>query len=134
MRYSLQPRDRLFIKGYEFLSFAENMGKNIGKNISKNLSSKYNQKNNQKPLDHAKKSATDAFETGSKRTIQTIAEATGDLIGKKIANRNIKVSKNSQQNKSELVTNEHDEEIYKQRYIYPEKRQEIIDELRFKIM
>ena len=37
MRYSLQPRDQIFVKGYGFLSFAKNMGKNIGKNISKNL-------------------------------------------------------------------------------------------------
>ena len=38
MCYSVQPRDRIFVKGYEFLSFAKNMGKNIGKNISENLS------------------------------------------------------------------------------------------------
>ena len=42
--YSVQPRNRIFVKGYGFLSFAKNMGRNIGKNISKNLSSKYNQK------------------------------------------------------------------------------------------
>ena len=41
MRYSVQPRDRIFVKGYGFLSLAKNMGKNIGKNISKNVSSKY---------------------------------------------------------------------------------------------
>ena len=41
-RYSVQLGDRIFVKGYEFLSFAENMGKNIGKNISKSLNSKYN--------------------------------------------------------------------------------------------
>ena len=35
-RYSVQPRDQIFVKGYGFLSFA----KNIDKNISKNLSSK----------------------------------------------------------------------------------------------
>ena len=35
MRYSVQPRNRIFVKGYGFLSFAKNMGKNIGKNISK---------------------------------------------------------------------------------------------------
>ena len=39
-RYSVQPRDRIFVKGYVFLSFAKNMGGNIGKNVSKNLSSK----------------------------------------------------------------------------------------------
>ena len=41
MRYSVQPRDRIFVKGYEFLSFPKNISKNIGKNISKNLSGKY---------------------------------------------------------------------------------------------
>ena len=34
---SVQHWDRKFVKIYVFLSFAENMGKNIGKNISKNL-------------------------------------------------------------------------------------------------
>ena len=38
-RYSVQPRDRIFVKGYGFLSFA----KNIGKSISKKLSSKSRQ-------------------------------------------------------------------------------------------
>ena len=31
-RYSVQPRDRVLVKGYGFLSFAKNMGKNISKN------------------------------------------------------------------------------------------------------
>ena len=31
MKYSVQPRDRIFVKGYGFLSFAKNMGKNISK-------------------------------------------------------------------------------------------------------
>ena len=62
-RYSVQPRDRIFVKGYGFLSLARNMGKHFGKNISKNLSSKYSQK----LLDHAKQSATDAIKTASKR-------------------------------------------------------------------
>ena len=39
-RYSVQPRGRIFVKGYGFLSFAKNMGKKIGENKSKNLSSK----------------------------------------------------------------------------------------------
>ena len=29
MTYSVQPRDRIFVTGYGFLSFAKNMGKNI---------------------------------------------------------------------------------------------------------
>ena len=76
-RYSVQPRDRVFVKGHGFLSFAKNMGKNIGKNISKNFSGKYSQK----LLDHAKKYATDALKTSSKRIVQI------DLIGNKIANK-----------------------------------------------
>ena len=44
VRYSVQPRDTIFVKGYGFLSFAKNIGKNIRKNISKNLSGKYSQK------------------------------------------------------------------------------------------
>ena len=57
----------------------------------------------QKFLDHVKKSAADALKTSSKRVIQKTAEATGDLIGNKIANRITKVSKNSQQNNLEKV-------------------------------
>ena len=41
MPYSVQPRNKIFLKGYRFLSFSKTMGKNIGKNISKNLSDKY---------------------------------------------------------------------------------------------
>ena len=42
-RYSVQPRDKIFVKSYGFLSIAKNMGENIGKNISKGLNSKYSQ-------------------------------------------------------------------------------------------
>ena len=43
MHYSVQLRNRVFVKRYVFLSFVLNMGKNIGKNISKNLRGKYSQ-------------------------------------------------------------------------------------------
>ena len=59
MRYLVQPKDRIFVKGYGFLSFVKNMGKNIGKNISKTLRCKYSQK----LFDHAKQSETDALKT-----------------------------------------------------------------------
>ena len=29
MRYSIEPRDRIYVKGYGFLSFARNMGKSL---------------------------------------------------------------------------------------------------------
>ena len=121
MRYSIEARERIYVKGYGFLSFAKNMGKC--------LSNKYGQK----ILDRAKKSITDAIKTASKREIQKKkAEATGDLIGNKIANKITEHSKSSQQNNSETVTNEHDKEIPNKSYVSQEKRQEIIDEPRLK--
>ena len=83
-----------------------------------------------KLFDQAKKSATDALKTSLKRLIHKTAEETRDLIGNKIADRITKVSKSSQQNNSETVSHEHDKEIPKERYISPDKRQEIIDELK----
>ena len=65
------------------------MSNNIGKNIMKNLSGKYRQK----LLDHAKQSATDALKTASKIQIHKTAEATGNLIGNKIADKIINVSR-----------------------------------------
>ena len=42
-RYSVQQRDWIFVKSYEFLSFARNTRKMTGENIMKNLSKKYSQ-------------------------------------------------------------------------------------------
>ena len=60
-------------------------------NISKILSGKYSQKR----LDSAKKSEADALKTASKRAIQKTAEATGNLIGKKIADTVAKLYDNN---------------------------------------
>ena len=104
MRYSIEPRDRKYVKGYGFLSFAKNMGKS--------LSSKYGQK----LLDIAKKSTTDAIKTASKRAIKKTAEATRDLIGKRIADKITSISKKSSSNNNdgddgvELTT--HKKKIY----------------------
>ena len=80
MRYSIEPRDRIYVKRYRFLSFAKNMGKC--------LSNKYGQKR----LDSARK-FTDAIETASKRAIQKTVKATCDLIDNKIADKITIVSK-----------------------------------------
>ena len=74
---------------------------------------------------HAKQSATNVLKTSSKRVIQKTAKATGDLIGNNIANKIKGVSKNP-----ETIANEHDKKIPKERYTSPEKRQDIIDNLR----
>ena len=57
--------------------------------MGKNLSNTYGQKR----LNSAKKSTTDAIKTASKRAVQKIAEATGELIGNKIADTIASVSK-----------------------------------------
>ena len=121
MTYSIEPKGRIYVKGYEFLSFANNKGKN--------LSNKYGQK----LLDSAKTSLTDAIKTALKRAIQKTAEATGDLIGNKIANKITSVSK--KKSTKELHNNDETEEdveitTHKKKYISPEERQQIIDELR----
>ena len=82
MRYSIEPRERRYVKGYGFISFAKNIGTHAAK-VAKNMSHKYSQK----IVDTAKKSATDAIKTASERAIQKTAEATGDLIGNKIADK-----------------------------------------------
>ena len=43
-RYLIEPRDRIFFKGYRFLSSARNTRKSTVKIISKSLSSEYSQK------------------------------------------------------------------------------------------
>ena len=113
MRYSIEPRDRVYVKGYGFMSFARSMSNKYGKKL----------------VDTAKKSATDAIKTASKRAIQKTAEATGDLVGNKIADKITSVSKKSSK---KLPTIDEDEELAndKIRYISPEQRQQIIDELR----
>ena len=102
------------------MSFPENM--------SKKLSNKYRQK----PLDSAKKSTTNAIKTVPKTAIQKTADATGDLIGNKIVD---KITSVLQKSTRELPNNETKEDVkidtHKKRYISPEERQQIIDELRF---
>ena len=94
--------------------------------MGKSLSNKYGQK----PLVSAKNSTTDTIKRASKRAIQKTAEATGDLIGNKIADKITNVSKKPSNNNNN--NNNEDAEItaHKKRYISPEERQQIINELR----
>ena len=94
------------------------------KTLGKNLNTKYSQN----LLDSAKTSTTDAILNASNRAIQKAAEVTGDLIGNRIADKMASVSKKLSQNNSKEAKNEI--EIPKERYISPEERQKIIDELR----
>ena len=123
MRYSIEPRERRHVKGYGFSSFARNISTHTAK-VAKSMSNKYSQK----LVDTAEKSATDAIKTASKRAIQKTAEATGDLVDNKLADKITNASKKSRN--KEIQSNEVNNEIPKERYISPKERQQIIDELR----
>ena len=107
MRYSIEPRERRFVKGYGFMSFA------------KNFSDKYSKSLMDKGIDVSKTFA----ETACKKILKETAKATGDLIGNKIADKITIASKKSQ---SDEVNNE----IPKERYVSPKERQKIINELK----
>ena len=70
-------------------------------------------------MDTATKTGIDGAKTASKRVVQKTAEATGDLIGNKIADKITSIGKPKEKTKKV-------EEIY----IPPEKRQQIIDDLK----
>ena len=107
MRYSMEPRGRRFIKGYGFMSFA------------RNFSDKYSKYLMDKGIDVSKKFA----KTACIKILKKTANATGDLIGNKIADKITSASKKPQ---SDEVNNE----IPKERYISPKERQKIIDEFK----
>ena len=84
-----------------FLSFAKNIGKNETE-VAKSMSNKYSQK----LFDSAKKSITDAMKTASKIAIQKPVEATGDLIGNKIADKITSISKSLEESHPKTDENE----------------------------
>ena len=100
MRYSVEPRKRIYVKGYGLMSFG------------RNFSDKYCKSLIDKGIDVSK-----TFDkTAGKRILKESAKATGDLIGNKIADKiTSKPIKND-------VTNE--------RYVSPEESQETFNKLR----
>ena len=80
MRHSLEPEYNKYVKGYGFLSFARNFGDQYGKSIN-------NSKNVKKLMDDATKISKDFAKIADKKIIHKSAEATGDLVGNKIAGK-----------------------------------------------
>ena len=107
MRYSIEPKDRIYVKGYGFMSFARSMSNKCGKKL----------------VDTTKKSAADAIKTTSKRAIQKTAERTGDLIGDKIADKITSVSKKKSTKKLPTIDEDAELSTHKKRYISLEERQ-----------
>ena len=125
MRYSIEPRERRYVKGYGFSSSARNFGNKHGKklmNTAIKTGTNFNNKYGKKLTDTAIKAGKDFVTISGKKIVQKPAEATVDLIGNKIADKITSASKKSQ--------NEVNNEIPKERYISPKERQKTIDELR----
>ena len=101
MRYSVEPRERRYVKGYGFKSFARNFNDKYSKSL----------------MDLSKTFA----KTAGKKILKETEKATGDLIGNKTAD---KITAKPH-NKDEVNNG-----IPKERYISPKERQKIIDELR----
>ena len=126
MKYSVEPDDEFYLKWYQFLSFVKNMGKGLCSEYGQNL------------LDSTKKSENDALKTTSKKVIQKVAEVTRDLAENKIAEKITKAaSKTTHEDPNKLTAPTQIDEtsvqpigIPKERYISPERQQQIIDELR----
>ena len=100
MRYSTEPKFRKYVKGYGFLSFARKSGDKYGKKL----------------IDIATKTGIDAAKTASKRVVQKTAEATGDLIRNKIADKITSVGKTKEKEK------EKETQINKKKFIFHQKK------------
>ena len=68
MRYSIEPKERRYVKGYGFMSFA------------RNVSDKYSKSLMDKGIDVSNKFA----KTAGKKVLKETAKATRDLIGNKL--------------------------------------------------
>ena len=107
MCYSIEPRERRFVKGYGFMSFP------------RNFNDKYSKSLMDKGIDLSKTFA----KTAGKKLLKETAKATGDLIGNKIADKI--TAKPSKKSHDEVING-----IPKERCISPKERQKIIDELK----
>ena len=97
MRYSIEPRERRYVKGYGFMSFARNFNDEYGKSL---------------------RNASKTFpKTAGKEILKETAKTTGDLIGSKIAD---KITAKPH-NKDENING-----IPKERYISPKERQKLL--------
>ena len=109
MRYSLEPRYRMYVQVQGFKSFAKNIGNKYGREIL------------DKSIDGGKEFAKIA----GKKVLTKSAEATGDMIGYKIADRITRSSRNKAQKEDDRIIEE-TQEIY----IPPDKREQIIRDLK----
>ena len=143
MRHSLEPEYRKYVKGYGFLSFARNFGDKYGKklmNTAIKTGTNFNSKYGKKLTDTAIKTGKDFATISGKKIIYKSAEATGDLVGNKTADKIISMGRSkelrsvvdpavkprSKKEKDKTNIMEETQEIY----IHSEKRKQIIKDLK----
>ena len=85
MTYSTEPKYRKYVKGYSFSSFSRKFGDEYGKKL----------------MDTATRTGMDLAKTASKRVVLKTGEATGDLIGNKIADKITSLSKTKSKERQE---------------------------------
>ena len=130
MRHSIKPEYRKYVRGYGFLSFARNLSNKYVKKLMNtairtgtNLSNKYGKKLKITAL----KSGKDFATTSGKKIVHKSAEATGNLIGNKIADKITSLNKpRSKKEKDETNVMEETEELH----IPSEERKKIIKDLK----
>ena len=126
MRYSLEPHYRRYVQGQGFMSFARNIGNKYGRKIfDKSLDVGKSMKKNmvKKILDNSLSAGKDFAKIADKKVLTKSAEATGDLIGNKTADRI--TNRNKAQKEDDKIMEETQEII-----IPPEKREQIIRDLK----
>ena len=132
MRYLLEPHYRRYVQGQGFMSFARNIGNKYGKSIinsknakkifdvGKSMKNKYGKK-----TDNSLSAGKDFAKIAGKKVLTKSAEATGDLIGNRIADKITKSDRNKEQKENDRIMEETQEII-----IPPEKREQIIRDLK----
>ena len=139
MRHSLEPEYRKYVKGYGFLLFARNFGNKYGKklmNTAIKTGTNFNSRYGKKLTDTVIKTGKDFATIADKKIVHKSAEATGDLVGNKIADKITSMGRSkelgpavklrSKKEKDETNIMEETQEIY----IPPEKSKQIIKDLK----
>ena len=95
-------------------------------NTTTKTGTNFNSKYSKKLTDTTIKTGNDFATIAGKKIVHKSAEATGNLIGNKLADKITSASKKS--HNEEIQSNEVNNEIPKERCISPKERQKIVDE------
>ena len=128
MRYSLEPRYRRYVQGQGLMSFARNIGNKYGKKIfdkSIDVGKSMKKKYGKKVLDNSISAGKVFAKIAGKKVLIKSVEATGDMIGNKLADRITKSTRNKEQKEDDRIMEETQELSFP-----PEKREQIIKDLK----